>query len=170
MSNKQMNIIKRLNDNESLLDVMIQIEDYLDSVDIYAFANWMDGELVSGPYVKKYWIIITLKYPHQQMPDPDGGLRLMKYGSMVKFEKAFEEVPVEVDDPSEDLDPNTGRPKLKKEPIWLIHLKIPRKFVEALNIEGLDLFDGETEELEQITAPTTETLADENNAPAEIEV
>lgn len=155
MSNKLDDVIKRLHSNESLLDIMLQLEEYLDSIDLYAFNNWFDGEIVAGPYVKKYWIIISLKYPYKKMPDPDGGLRLMKFGSMVKFEKAIENVPVEVKNPTEDLDPETGRPKINKIPIWIVHLKIPRKFISSLDLEGLDLFDGENEEISSVGAGET---------------
>ena len=132
--------VKRLEDTDNLLDIMIQVEDYFDSLDLYVFKNFIDGELVNGPYVKRYWVTFTLKYPYTKMPDPQGGLRLLKYGSKVSYEKASEEVPVPVKSVS-DLDPETQRPKMKKEPIWLVHFKIPRRFIEELNIEGLDLYD-----------------------------
>jgi len=133
-------VVSRLNDTDSLLDVMIQIEDYIDSLDLYAFANWFDGEIVDGPWVKRYWVKTILKFPYNKMPDPQGGLRLAKYGSKVEFEKSTEEQPVEVLSP-DDLDPETKAPKMKEVPVWLVHLKIPRRFINELDVDDLELYD-----------------------------
>jgi hypothetical protein len=131
-------IVNTLSEYDNLLDIAIEIEDYFDSLDLYAFENWLDGEIVEGPTVKKYWISITLKYPHKKMPDPEGGLRLIKYGSTVGYERALEEVPTNKQNPGMELD-NEGKPKVKKQKIWLIHVKIPRRLIKELNVSDLEL-------------------------------
>ena len=158
MADNSEHIIKKLSKSENLLDIMLQVEDYLDSLDLYVFSNWIDGGLVDGPYVDRYWVRFTLKYPYKDMPDPQGGLRLLKYGSKVSFERAEEEVPVEVTD-ADDLDPLTRKPKMKKEKIWLVNIKMPRRFVEELNIEGLDLFDEESAAEEDLVAAKADDIA-----------
>ena len=172
MADDAQDVIRRLDDNKNLLDVMVQIEDYLDSLDLYVFENWLDGEIVNGPFVERHWIKFTLKYPYKNMPDPQGGLRLLKYGSKVAFQKATEEVPVEVKS-SEDLDPETRKPKMRKEPIWLVHFKIPRRFIEDLDVEGLDLFDEESSEvndIEDIVSAQAEGIDTETGTAPEAEV
>lgn len=132
-----------LSDSDSLLDIMLQVEDYLDSLDIYAFKNWIDGELVEGPYVKRYWVQFTLKYPYKKMPDPQGGLRLLKYGSKVQFKKTTEEVAQDPTDRSNMDEEN--KPKMKEEKIWLVFVKIPRRFVEDMGTEDLQTYNDEIE-------------------------
>lgn len=158
-------VIKKLDNTDSLLDVMISVEDYLDSLDLFVFKHWIDGEIVDGPYVKRHWVIFTAKYDYKDMPDPQGGLRLLKYGSKVSFEKATEEVPIDVKS-ADDLDPETRRPKMNKVPVWLVHFKIPRRFIEDLDIEGLDLHDeDESPDLEG-SEPVTPTTHSPSNEPA----
>lgn len=137
-------VIARLSDNTDLVDVMISVENYLDSNDMYAFKNWIKGEIVSGPYVKKYWVKLTLKYDYKDMPDPTGGLRLLKHGTKIKYKVSDEEVPIEIKSP-DDYQPGTKKPKMKKVKIWLIDLLIPRRFVESISTEVMDLYDEEVD-------------------------
>jgi hypothetical protein len=54
---------------------------------------------------------------------------------------------VEIKSP-DDYEPGTKRPKMKKKPIWLVHLSIPRRFVDAVNQDMLDQYDDEAEDAE----------------------
>lgn len=138
--NSAENVIVRLSDNTDLVDIMISIENYLDINDMYAFKNWINGEIVDGPFVKKYWVRVTLKWDYKDMPDPSACSRLLKHGTKIKYRKAVEEVPVEIKSP-DDYQPGTKKPKMKKEKVWLVDLLIPRKFVENINTEVMDLYD-----------------------------
>jgi hypothetical protein len=133
-------VIKRLTDNVDLVDVMISIEDYLDTNDMYVYKNWIDGELVSGPFVKKYWVKCTFKWDHQDMPDPEAGLRLLKHGTKIRYRRGYEEVPVKIES-EDDYQPGTKKPRMEKKKIWLVDLMIPRKFVENIEKEVMDLYD-----------------------------
>lgn len=133
-------VVARLSDNDDLVDIMISIENYLDTNDMYTFKNWINGEVISGPYVKKYWVKVGLKYPYDKMPDPSGGLRLLKHGTRISYRKATEEVPIEIKSP-DDYQPGTKKPKMKQEKIWIINLLIPRRFVESISAEIMDLYD-----------------------------
>ena len=93
-TNDTSKLIKQINDNESLTDILIQCEDFLDSLDMYAFRNWFKGEVVGGPFVKRYWITIQLRYDYNDIPDPSGGYRLFKHGCLIKYKKAFELRPI----------------------------------------------------------------------------
>lgn len=140
-------IVNKLASQEDLLDILMDVESYLDESNLYVFDNWIKGTVVSGPQVKKYWIEVILKYNHDQMPDPQGGLRLTPHGTKVRYQKSHELVPVQVKSP-DDYQPGTKRPKMHKKPIWLVHLSIPRRFVEAVNQDMLDQYDAETEDTE----------------------
>jgi hypothetical protein len=137
-------LIARLDDNNDLLDIMIAVEDYLDSNDIYGFKNWIAGEIVGGPYVRRYWVRVTLKWDYEKMPDPSAGLRLLKHGTKIQFRKAKEKYPIEIKSPS-DYQPGTVKPKFKERYVWLVDLTIPRKFVEGVSQEVLDLYDEEVD-------------------------
>jgi hypothetical protein len=41
---------------------------------------------------------------------------------------------------------------MKKEKVWLIHMKIPRRFVETLDPEMLDIYDEEVEDTDMDNA------------------
>jgi hypothetical protein len=146
-------VIRRLSQSETLLDVLLAFEDFLDNNDIYAFKNWSLGEVFAGPKIEKYWVTVTLRYDYKCMPDPQGGMRLIKGGAKVWFEKA------EVEDtrinnelgllpgfmPSANLMQRTQDvpvEKLPKKSIWLVTISIPRRFVDDVNdIEHAEFMD-----------------------------
>lgn len=135
-------LIQRLNDSKSLIDVLIQMESFMDDLDLYTHANWFDGEIVEGPTIKRYWVSMKLKYPYKKMPDPEGGLRLIKHGAKVTFEKAKEMVPRPIENPS-DYQDGTRKPKMEEETIWIVEIKIPRKFIDELDDSDLELYADE---------------------------
>lgn len=149
------NAIKRIYDQENLLDILIEFEAVLDSLDLYAFAHWFEGEIVSGPWLRRYWVEVVLKYTYEEMPDPDGALRLLKHGARVSYEITKEEQPVEVEEP-DDIDPKTQKAKTKKVKIWLLHIKIPRRFIEDMETGLIDLDDDEEESIDLTAAQTGE--------------
>ena len=100
--NASEDVVKRITDSEDLLSIAIDIEQYFDSNNLYAFAHWIDGEIVSGPFVKRYWVKVVLKYPYEKMPDPDGGLRLLKHGTKIHYDIKFEERPQEIKTQNEE--------------------------------------------------------------------
>ena len=137
-------VIKRITDSEDLLSIMIDFENYLDSNNLYAFENWIDGEIVGGPWVKRYWVKVILKYPYKKMPNPEGGLRLLKHGTKIHYDIKYEEHSVEVKSPS-DYQPGTKKPKIKKQKVWIITMLIPRRFVQNLDSEIMDTYDDEVD-------------------------
>lgn len=162
--------IRSLTDNESLLDVMLQVEDYLDSLDLYAFANWVEGTIVEGPFIQRYWVNLALTYPYEEMPDPRGGERLLKFGTKVKYKKIKQETAVEIKDKS-NLDGN-GRPKMEDKLIWIVYLKIPRRFIEEIglwdledseeNIDIEDIEDAQDEGVDEESGITNDEDEDDN--------
>jgi hypothetical protein len=134
---------KRLTDSTSLTDVLIQMEDFLDGLDLYVFKNWFEGEVVEGPIVSRYWTKMTLKYAYKEMPDPSGGERLIKHGAKVFFSKAKEETPRELESPSDYRPGRPGKPALDELDIWLVEIHIPRRFIEELDDDDLAMYQDE---------------------------
>lgn len=151
-------IVGRLSKDTNLLDVALDVESYLDDSNIYVFKNWLKGVLVSGPHVRKYWVDVIFKYPHNEMPDPEGALRLTPHGTKVRFKKAHELVPKEIKTP-DDYEPGTHKPRMIKKKIWLVYMSIPRRFVEAVNQDLIDQYDLEADDADS----GAEQLAQENN-------
>lgn len=143
------NIINRINDNPDLVDIMIGIEDYLDRNDIYAFKNWILGELIDGPHIKPYWITVSFKWAYEKMPDPMAGLRFLPQGTQIQYRQDEENVPQPIKEPS-DYDPGTHKPKIKSEKIWVVEIKIPRRFIENLDHDILELYDDELDDTDTV--------------------
>ena len=140
--------LDNLIDSSSDLTVLLEFEEVLDNLHIYAYKNWEYGEVIAGPDVSRYWITITLMYPYKMMPDPDGALRLIDHGARVFFKRDELIEPVKITKPEDlgDIDPKTGKrkPKKKKTPIWLVTIEMPRDFVNEfesskVTINGVDI-------------------------------
>jgi hypothetical protein len=177
--------IEKIQESPHLLDMLLQMEDVLDSLDIYVFKNWYKGEVVEGPGVRRYWLDFTLKYKHNQMPDPKAAMRLIKHGIRVDFSKGTEKskeynanydqtvhddtVPVQKGDaPPEEKD---VRPE---DTVWLVAISIPRRLVAELSAEQIDNeYDDEVDIEDVDDAMDTgiddesEVMADENGASAD---
>jgi len=159
---KALQAVRRIDDSPDLVDIMISIEDYLDRNDIYAFKNWINGELIDGPIVKPYWISVTFKWPHKQMPDPMGGVRLLPHGTKINFRLENENVPIKVTTPA-DYQPGTHKPKIKTEKVWVVDMLIPRRFVEDIDTEIMDLYDDRVEDTDTVEDANAEGATEEDS-------
>jgi len=76
MNNIELDKIKQtlinISKGDSILDMLLEFERTLDTVEIFAYKNWILGEVVAGPEIGRYWFSVTLMYPHACMPDPNG--------------------------------------------------------------------------------------------------
>lgn len=140
--------LRKLEGSQTLLNVLMAFEDYLDSMDIYAFKNWFGGEVIEGPIIERYWVTIALKYEREEMPDPQGGMRILKSGGKIKFIKAQQELFLEddtdivssVDNQTSSRAHKNAKPEYKD--IWVVIIRLPRRFVE-------DVIDADLEEFEE---------------------
>ena len=121
---------------------LIQIEDFFDSNNLYAFNNWFEGLVWDGPNVDRYWIELTLQYPFELMPEPRAMLRFGEMGVTYDFEQTTVKVPIKVKNPN-DLDPMTRKPKEEEKKRWLVTLRIPRHLIE-------DPMPDETQEVDTV--------------------
>ena len=133
---------------DSAVSSLLDFERVLDELDLYAFANWKNGELVEGPIYEKYFIKCTFMWPYKKMPDPRGAERLSEYDCDVSFKKDFFEHPIKVKTPM-DYKPGTKVPKLIKSPIWLVEIVMPKKLMQDIQQGALELESG-TVDLEDI--------------------
>lgn len=139
---------------DSILDTLIEFERTLDNAEIFAYKNWILGEVVEGPTISRYWYKITLMYPFSHMPNPDAGLRLVKIGARVNFRKGNFKRPVRVRGPEDWVDPQTKRAKMKDTDIWLVTIELPIKYINR----GLDRIE------DIIQSDIRKTEQDLNNA------
>lgn len=133
--------VQRLYDQDGLLDILLGVEEYFDGMDLYAYKNWIEGEVVEGPIVSKYWVELTLKYYQETFPDPRALLIFERQGTKVSAIKEYENRPIEHPRSNEDMETFTGnytpveKPKLEHIPILLVKFQIPRRLV---NPESFD--------------------------------
>ena len=133
---------------DSSLNSLLDFERVLDELDIYVFAHWKEGELVEGPIYEKYFVTCTFMWPYKLMPDPRGGERLLEYDCEIYYSKDTLEYPIKVKSP-DDFVSGTKMPKMKKAPIWLVKIVMPKKLMQEIQQGSLDL-ESATLDLEDI--------------------
>ena len=159
-------LIKRVSGQESSLNMLMEFERTLDATNLYAYQNWMSGELVEGPVIDRYWFTTTWMYPHKLMPDPAGSLRLLKFGCKVSYRKDTLKEPTRVFSGEDLKDGQSGerkQAKIIKKPVWLVTIEMPRKFVDEAQDAMLEFEDGAID-VDDITAAYDEDLGDENES------
>ena len=162
-------LIRRISGKVTALDMLLEFEKTLDHVSIYAYKNWINGELVAGPEIDRYWFKTTWMYPIKMMPDPEGALRLIKYGCKVYYAKDVFLQPDRVLKPEDAAGDLTAQPKKAKElriPVWLVVIEMPRKFIDDA-YDGILEFEDEEVDIEDINAAWDEEMT--GDAPADEE-
>jgi hypothetical protein len=154
-----LNNTKEIFMTDSAVSTLLDFERVLDELDLYAFANWKQGELVDGPKYEKYFITCTFMWPYKKMPDPKGAVRLSDYDCEVNFSQDFFEHPVTVKTPN-DFKPGTKFPKSAKTPVWLVEIVMPKKLMNDIEQGALELESG-TVDLEDIDNAYQEGTADD---------
>lgn len=151
--------LEQIQDSPHLLDILLQMEDVLDSMDLYVFRNWLKGEVAEGPVVRRYWLDFTLKYKRDEMPDPKGALRLLKHGVRVDYQKARQQGDndVEVDDNDEAEPENL---------FWLVKISIPRRLVVQMDAAEHDFYDEEVD-VDQVEDAKDDGMDDESGFDGE---
>lgn len=148
--------VKGVMTSDGTMSMLLDFERVLDELDIYAFQNWLLGELVQGPDVKRYTVSCTFMWPYKLMPDPRAVKRLLAIGCDVKWVEREIEVPVEVKN-YDDLVQGTNYPKGVKRKIWLVKITIPVELMDDIKEGSIDLA-GSTIDLEEIDDAYDEDL------------
>ena len=110
------------------LTILKDFERVLDELDVYVFANWEDGELLSGPVDSRHFVTCSFMWPADQMPDPSGGKRLLDRGCKVTYAKDELLKPREIKSP-EDYRPGTTKGKIDAHDIWVVQIKMPKELI-----------------------------------------
>ena len=155
--------VKGIMTSDGSMSILLDYERVLDEADLYAFKNWIKGELVQGPDVGRYTVSCTFMWPYKLMPDPRGVKRLLILGCDIKFNKTKIKVPVEVEN-YEDLVPGTNYPKGVEREVWLVNITVPRQLMDDLKEGSIDLA-GNNIDLKDIDEAYNEDLDKEGAQP-----
>lgn len=152
--------VKGIMTSDGSMSTLLDFERVLDEADLYAFRNWISGELVQGPDIGRYTVTCTFMWPYKLMPDPSGAKRLANIGCNIKFAKSKIKVPVEVKD-YDDFVQGTMYPKMAEKPVWFVQIEIPKDLMNEIKEGSIDLAD-QTIDLEDIDEAYEDDLDKEN--------
>jgi len=130
--------IKNIYMSDGSMNTLLDFERVLDEADVYAYRNWINGELVQGPDVGRYTCSCTFMWPYKLMPDPRATLRLATIGCNVKMMKSKIEVPVAVKS-YEDFQSGSRYPKRKENQVWFMQIEIPFELMDDIKEGSVDI-------------------------------
>ena len=130
--------IKNIYMSDGAMNTLLDFERVLDEADVYAFRNWINGELVQGPDVGRYSCKCTFMWPYKLMPDPRASLRLSTIGCNIKMMKSKIEVPVAVES-YEDFQSGSRYPKMQENQIWFMQIEIPFELMDDIKEGSVDI-------------------------------
>lgn len=138
------------------LGILKDYERVMDELDLYVFENWHEGELLEGPKDSRHFVTCSFMWPHDKMPDPLGGKRLLDRGCKVYFRKDELLKPRQIKSP-EDYRPGTTKGRIDAHPIWIVEIKMPKELIGNFkygknNIENQDETDTTTQDLNSFNA------------------
>ena len=144
--------------SDGSMSLLLDFERCLDEADLYAYKNWLIGELVQGPVIGRYSVTCIFMWPYKLMPDPRGAQRLHISGCRVRFGKSEIDVPVEIED-YEDFVPGTRYPKMEKRKVWFVEIQIPIELMDDIKEGSISISD-DTIDLSEIEDAYNEGLDD----------
>lgn len=124
--------IEQIYGSNNSLNMLKDFERVLDELDMYVYENWIDGELVSGPHEKRYFVECTFMWEYDKMPEPIAGKRLIEYGCTVEFAESKIAKVRKIKKP-EDIRPGTRKGKIDYEKIWMVKISIPKKLMNDVD-------------------------------------
>jgi len=124
--------IENVYGSNNSLNLLKDFERVIDELDTYVYDNWIDGELVQGPIESRYWVQCTFMWPKEQMPEPQGGKRLLDYGCKVQFAETKLSKVRKIKKP-DDIRPGTKKGKIDQEDIWMVKITMPKKLMNDIN-------------------------------------
>lgn len=148
--------IKGVYMSDGAMSTLLDMERVLDEADIYAYKNWINGELVDGPVIGRYSCKCTFMWPYKLMPDPRAISRLTTIGCKVAISKGEIKVPVEVKS-YDDFIPGTRYPKIAPRKVWYVEIEIPVELIDDIKQGSIELA-GQTIDLSEIQDAYDEDL------------
>lgn len=134
--------------NRNTLDLLLEFEGVLDDLNIYAYENWIRGEVIKGPIISKYWVEVYVMYPEKHMPNPVAAERLLKHGCYVFFNRDTLTSNVKIkkmDDLTVNTDRKDGRhvPKTQEIKVYVVKIVMPRHLLTDYNVKKISAMTGE---------------------------
>jgi hypothetical protein len=155
-----------ISQGNDILSTLIEFERTLDDAQVFAYKNWILGELCDGPTISRYWYKVVFMYPAAMMPDPNAGLRLTKLGAKVNFRKGVFKKPVRVEGPQDWVDPESKRAKMAEHEVWLVTIELPMKYINRGLEQADDVIHRDLEKANsQLENAYTETAMEEEIPP-----
>lgn len=142
--------------SDGSMSTLLDFERVLDEADLYAFRNWIFGELVQGPKNGRYTVKCVFMWPYKLMPDPCGAKRLANIGCNVSFAKSKIKVPVEIKS-YDDFVPGTRYPQMSEKQVWFVQIEVPKSLMNEIKEGAIDLAD-QTIDLEDIESAYEDDL------------
>jgi hypothetical protein len=130
--------IKKIYMSDASLGILMDFERVLDSMDIYAFPNWLMGELVEGPTISKYWVKCKFMWPYNLMPDPSGAKRLIPYGAKITYQKDVVRMPIKINSPGDYRD-GSKKGKLVETPVWYVDIMMPKNLLSEIKQGSIEI-------------------------------
>lgn len=133
-----------IHNSPNVIDTLVEIDRVLDRMDVYAYENWIKGEIVDGPFVERHWVEFTVMYPKKMMPNPDAAMRLIKNGCKVKFGEDTLTTFSKVKGPEDIITSKDGQkvPKPVEKKVWLVNIRIPKALLNVSeDIKDVDDID-----------------------------
>jgi hypothetical protein len=124
--------IEQIYGSNNSLNLLKDFERVIDELDVYVFDHWIDGELVDGPRESRYFVECTFMWPKDNLPEPDGGKRLLEYGCRVQVAESKIAQVRKIRKP-DDIRPGTRKGKIDQKDIWLIKISMPKKLMSDIN-------------------------------------
>lgn len=164
--------ISTIKKNKNTLDLLLEFEGVLDDLHIYAYENWIKGEVIKGPIISKYWVEVYLMYPEKHMPNPDAAERLIKHGCYVFFKKDVLKSNVKIKKPDDlvvDVDREGKRvPKEEDTTVYVVKIVMPRHLLTDYNVKKISAMTGEID-LDDVVDAYDQGLDVDRNARGEDE-
>lgn len=161
--------IEQIYGSNNSLNILKDFERVLDELDVYVYDNWLDGELVSGPNEKRYFVECVFMWPKDKMPEPKGGLRLIDYGCKVQFAESQIAEVRKIKEP-DDIRPGTRKGKIDMSDIWMVRIVMPKKLMHDINRGYTELDRNKVEDIVSqfggVNAQVEETVPSEEPADA----
>jgi hypothetical protein len=151
--------IKNIYMSEGSLLSLLDFERVLDELDIYAFKNWILGELVQGPTIGKYKVGCIFMWPEKLMPDPRGARRLLPFDCEIKYMKKTMKIPIKIENP-DDFIPGTHKARLIDKKVWLVEIVMPKTLMSDIRTGSIEM-EGEQIDLEDLDSAYEEDLDQE---------
>ena len=122
--------VQSLYENKGQLKILTDFERVFDRLDLYLYENWKNGELINGPIVERHRVSCSFTWKTDEMPNPQGGTRLIENGCKVTFKKDQLLEPRKIQSYA-DYRPGTKKPKFDPTPIWIVEVCMPKPVLRS---------------------------------------